>query len=186
MSEPVLFELEQQLRPLWLRAQSGDEVAYRLALSLCARRLRSYFRRRLAFNPDDVEDLVQETLLALHLKRGTYDNSVPVTAWLYAIARHKLTDQLRRLGRSGRLFESITDLSEDLHPAQDDEPMVGHDLEVLLRSLPDSQRQAIIDTKIEGLSVTESAAKQSVSESAVKVHVHRGLKRLIKLMQGKV
>lgn len=183
MTEPAQSELEQQLRPLWLRAQAGDEAAYRLALSLCARRLRAFFGRRLAAE-HDVEDLVQETLLALHLQRGTYDNSVPVTAWLHAIARHKLIDQLRRLGRSRRLFDSMDELPEELHPSHNAESTAGRDLEVLLQSLPPSQREAIIDTKIEGLSVTESAARRKVTESAVKVHVHRGLKRLAKLIQG--
>ncbi len=184
MTEQVQSDLEQQLRPLWLRAQAGDEEAYRLALGLCARRLRGFFGRRLAAQPHDVEDLVQETLLALHLQRGTYDNSVPVTAWLHAIARHKLIDQLRRLGRSRRLFDSMDELPEELHPSHNAESTAGRDLEALLQSLPPSQREAIIDTKIEGLSVTESAARRKVTESAVKVHVHRGLKRLAKLIQG--
>lgn len=184
MTEPAQSELEQQLRPLWLRAQAGDEAAYRLALGLCARRLRAFFARRLTAQPHDVEDLVQETLLALHLQRGTYDDSVPLTAWLHAIARHKLIDQLRRLGRRRRLFDSMDELPEELHPALDTEPTAGRDLEVLLQGLSLSQRLAIIDTKIEGLSVGESAARRNVSDSAVKVHVHRGLKRLAKLMQG--
>lgn len=184
MTEPAQTELEQQLRSLWLRAQAGDEAAYRLALGLCARRLRAFFGRRLATEPHDVEDLVQETLLALHLQRGTYDDSVPVTAWLHAIARHKLIDHLRRRGRSRRLFDSMDELPEELHPAHDAESSSGRDLEVLLQLLPASQRDAIVDTKIEGLSVTESAARRNVTESAVKVHVHRGLKRLARLMQG--
>lgn len=178
-------EFEQQLRPLWLSAQAGDEMAYRQALGLCARRLRGYFGRRLAADPHDVEDLVQETLLALHLQRGTYDNSVPVTAWLHGIARHKLIDQLRRRGRSRQLFEPLDDLPDDLHPVHDAESTAGRDLEVLFQSLPSAQRQAIVDTKIEGLSVPESARRRGVSESAVKVYVHRGLKSLAKLMQGK-
>jgi len=79
----------------------------------------------------------------------------------------------------------MDDLPEELHPALDAEPTAGRDLEVLLQALPLSQRQAIIDTKIEGLSVAESAARRHVTASAVKVHVHRGLKRLAKLIQGK-
>ena len=61
-------DIEGQLRPLWMRAQAGDEVAYRQALSLAAARLRGFFGRRLSGLPDEVEDLVQETLLALHLR----------------------------------------------------------------------------------------------------------------------
>ena len=198
MTKTTQNELEQQLRPLWLSAQAGDETAYRQALGLCAGRLRGYFGRRLAADPHEVEDLVQETLLALHLQRGTYDtllalhlqrgtydNSVPVTAWLHGIARHKLIDQLRRRGRSRQLFEPLDDVPDDLHPVHDAESTAGRDLKVLFQSLPSAQREAILDTKIEGLSVAESARRRGVSESAVKVYVHRGLRRLAKLLQGK-
>lgn len=82
-------DLEARLRPLWLAAQSGDERAYREALGLMATRLRAYFRRRMPTLLDDCEDLVQETLLAVHLQRGTYDPEFPVLAWMTAIARHK-------------------------------------------------------------------------------------------------
>jgi RNA polymerase sigma-70 factor, ECF subfamily len=185
MSKPTADELERQLRPLWLGAQAGDEVAYREALMLFAGRLRGYFRRRLSSDPHDVEDLVQETLLALHLQRGTYDDSVPVTAWLHGIARHKLIDQLRRRGRSAQLFEAMDDLPDAMHPVCDTETTAGRDLKLLLDTLPAAQQQAILDTKLEGLSVAEAALRQGVSESAVKVHVHRGLKRLAKLVSGK-
>jgi RNA polymerase sigma-70 factor (ECF subfamily) len=70
-------DFESVLKPLWLRAQSGDEAAYRQCLGMLAARLRGYLKRRLSGFPDEVEDLVQETLLALHLQRGTYDPSAP-------------------------------------------------------------------------------------------------------------
>ncbi len=183
MDKPALDALERQVRPLWLRAQAGDEAAYREALGHFARRLRGYFGRRLPGDAHTVEDLVQETLLAIHLHRGTYDNSGPVTAWLHGIARHKLIDQLRRQGQGHRWLEPIDDLPDDLQPVSDGDATASRDLHVLLNTLPASQRQAILDTKLEGLSVAEAARRQGVSESAVKVHVHRGLKRLAKLIQ---
>lgn len=73
-------DFEAALKPLWLRAQAGDEAAYREALLRIAARLRGYFARRLAALPEDVEDLVQETLLALHQQRGTYEPALPVSA----------------------------------------------------------------------------------------------------------
>jgi RNA polymerase sigma-70 factor, ECF subfamily len=185
MSKPEQDDVERQLRPLWLRAQAGDELAYRRALLLFAGRLRGYFGRRLSAAPHDVEDLVQETLLALHLQRGTYDDSVPVTAWLHGIARHKLVDHWRRQGRSRDLFEPLDNLPEELLSVDHVESTAGRDLDVLLQALPVAQRQAILDTKLEGLSIAESARRHGVTESAVKVYVHRGLKRLAKLMQGK-
>ncbi|MDE2276906.1 MAG: sigma-70 family RNA polymerase sigma factor [Burkholderiales bacterium] len=167
-----------------MRAQAGDEHAYREALTLVADRLRGYFSRRMAGALQEMEDLVQETLLALHLQRGTYDSAVPVTAWLHGIARHKLVDLWRRQGRSDRLFDSFDDLAEAEHPASSDEPTSRRDLARLLDALPPAQRQAIVDTKIEGLSVADAARRAGVSESAVKVSVHRGLKRLAQIIRG--
>ena len=92
-----------------LRAQAGDEAAYRVLLTELSERLRAYYRRRLTTQVSDAEDLVQETLLAIHNQRHTYDRSRPVTAWCYAIARYKLVDCLRRRGRREALTDSIDD-----------------------------------------------------------------------------
>jgi RNA polymerase sigma-70 factor, ECF subfamily len=70
--------------------------------------------------PDEVEDLVQETLLALHLQRGTYDPTLPVSAWVLAIARHKLVDLWRRRGRRDSLHDPLDDVDEQLLAAADD------------------------------------------------------------------
>ncbi len=177
-------DVEQRLRPLWQQAQAGDDPAYARVLGVMAQRLRGYFRRRMADAPQDVEDLVQETLLAVHLQRGTFDATMPVTAWLHAIARHKLVDLWRRKGRGGVVFEPLDDLSELEHTAAPDAAEPARDLAVLLRQLPAAQRRAIVDTKLEGMSVAEAARAAGVSESAVKVNVHRGLRRLARLIRG--
>jgi RNA polymerase sigma-70 factor (ECF subfamily) len=169
---------ESVLRPLWMRAQSGDEAAYRESLERIAQRLRGYLRRRLSGLPDDVEDLVQETLLALHLQRATYDPKLPVSAWVLAIARHKLVDLWRRRGRRENLHDTLDDVDENLLVAVVEEGQPQHDLAQLLQSLPEAQRMAILLTKVEGLSVIEAAARTGASVSAIKVQVHRGLKRL--------
>ena len=178
-------DFEAALKPLWLRAQAGDEAAYREALLRIAARLRGYFARRLAALPDDVEDLVQETLLALHQQRGTYEPALPVSAWVHAIARHKLVDLLRRHGRREALNDPLDELPEHRHPAAiADERPAQRDLAVLLGRLPAAQRLAIELTRIEGLSVAEAAQRGGVSVSAIKVQVHRGLQRLSRLVQG--
>jgi RNA polymerase sigma-70 factor (ECF subfamily) len=176
-------DVESRLRPLWRAAQAGDEAAYARALELMADRLRAYFRRRLSEAPQDVEDLVQETLLAVHLQRGTFDATMPVTAWLHAIARHKRVDHWRRSGRGAVIVESFDDLDESAHPAA---PAAAptRDLAVLLDRLPPAMRRSIVATKIEGLTVAEAAHAQGVSESAVKVNVHRGLQKLARLIRG--
>ena len=176
-------DVEARLRPLWLLAQAGDEAAYRAALRLIATRLRSFFAWRLLAWPDDVEDLVQETLLALHLQRGSYDASVPVGAWVFAIARHKLVDLWRRRGRREALHEPLDELREDQHPAAPDEQPARRDLMLLLESLPQAQRLAIALMKIEGLSAAEASTRCGVSVAALKVQVHRGLKKLAALVR---
>ncbi len=173
-------DFESVLKPLWLRAQSGDEGAYRQCLGMLATRLRGYLKRRLSGLPDEVEDLVQETLLALHLQRGTYDPSVPVSAWTMAIARHKLVDLWRRRGRRDDLHD---DVDEQMLAAAPDDGGARRDLAVLLTALPDAQRQAIVLTKLEGLSIAEAASRTGASEAAIKVQVHRGLKRLAALVR---
>jgi RNA polymerase sigma-70 factor (ECF subfamily) len=176
-------DFESALRPLWMRAQSGDDAAYRQCLVMLAGRLRAYLKRRLSAIPDEVEDLVQETLLALHLQRGTYDPALPVSAWAFAIARHKLVDLWRRRGRRDSLHDSIDDVDEHLLMAEPDDGGARRDLKVLLQDLSDAQRQAIVLTKLEGLSITQAAERTGVSESAIKVQVHRGLKRLAALVR---
>lgn len=177
-------DFELRLKPLWLRAQAGDEAAYRQSLALLASRLRAYLRRRLAAYPDEVEDLVQETLLALHLQRGTYEPSLPVSAWAVAIARHKLVDLWRRRGRRDDLHDAIDDVDERLLASEPEEAGTRRDLQTLLQALPQAQQQAIVLTKLEGLSVAEAATRTGTSESAIKVQVHRGLKRLAALVRG--
>ena len=171
-------DFESGLKPLWLRAQSGDAAAYRLCLELLSARLRGFFKRRLVGLPDAVEDLVQETLLALHLRRGTYDPELPVTAWVLAIARHKLVDLWRRRGRRDALHDPIDDVAERFLAVDPEDGGAKRDLDALLRELPPAQQRAIVLTKIEGLSVAEAATRTGASESAIKVQVHRGLKRL--------
>jgi RNA polymerase sigma-70 factor, ECF subfamily len=171
-------DFESVLKPLWLRAQAGDEEAYRACLVQIAKRLRAFLRGRMRSVPDDVEDLVQETLLALHIQRGTYDPTLPVSAWVFAIARHKLVDLWRRRGRQDALHDPIDDVDESLLHANAPRASAQRDLDQLLRTLPDAQRVAIVLTKVEGLSVAEAAQRTGASESAIKVQVHRGLKRL--------
>lgn len=176
---PTLEAREHRLRDLMVAAQRGDAAAYADFLRELASLLRGFFRRRLTQLPDEVEDLVQETLLAVHNKRHTYEPQQPVTAWLHAIARYKLIDLLR--ARSGR--EALHEPLDDEHAAlvTDAEPAAleaRRDLAVLLAELPDKQRLPIQYVKIEGLSVAQTAQRTGLSESAVKVGVHRGLKAL--------
>jgi RNA polymerase sigma-70 factor, ECF subfamily len=180
---PALDERQDRLRALLVAAQHGDGQAYAGFLRELTPYLRAYFRRRLQTLPDDVEDLVQETLLAVHNARHTYDAGHPVSAWVYAIARYKMVDLLR--GRAGRealhdpLDEEGAELLTEAEPAAAE---ARRDLRVLLQQLPDRQRLPIEYVKIEGLSVAEAAQRTGLSESAVKVGIHRGLRMLAALI----
>lgn len=191
MSHPSEFtfktatdDFESQLKPLWLQGNQGNAKAYTAALELIASRLRRFYIRRLQNLPDEVEDLVQETLLALHLQRGTYDDSLPVSSWMYSIARHKLVDLWRRRGRKESLNDSFDEMDESEHPIADTEMAASRDLNVLLNRLPEAQQQAILLTKIEGLSMEEASARSGVSVAALKVQVHRALKKLAELVRN--
>lgn len=181
---PITDEFEASLRPLWEQARAGDEAAYRAALQRIAARVRAYLRRRMTGAVDEVEDLVQETLLALHLQRGTYDPGQPVGAWVLAIARHKLVDLWRRRGRREALHDPLDDVDESALAQPEPEASARRDLVRLLDELPAAQRDAIVLTKIDGLSVAEAAARTGASVSAIKVQVHRGLKKLAALVRS--
>lgn len=185
-SAPPQDDFELSLKTLWIRAQSGDNAAYREALSKIAQRLRRFYGRRLQALPDEVEDLVQETLLALHIQRGTYDETLPVSSWVFAIARHKLVDLWRRRGRRDNFNDSLDELTEDQHPFTQEELPSKRDLAVLLEQLPALQRQAILLTKIEGLSMIEASERSGISVAALKVQVHRGLKQLTALVRSEI
>jgi RNA polymerase sigma-70 factor (ECF subfamily) len=176
---------EEHLRELLVRGLAGDTAAYRAFLQEVAGRLRAFLRKRLMQLPDEVEDLVQETLLAVHLKRHTYDVRQPLTAWVHAIAKYKLIDLLRRRGSRDRITASLDDEIEALAVSDVDAADARLDLRELLEELPERQRLPIIHMKLQGLSVAEAARATGMSESAVKVGVHRGLKALAAKIRGR-
>lgn len=174
---------EDTLKSLFVAGLDGDAKAYRAALDLLSRYLRAFLRKRLAARPGDVEDLLQESLLAIHLHRHTYDTQQLFTPWAYTITRHKLIDYTRRHLRTQAPLDSL-DESHELLAAEDDHAHEAHrDVHRLLDQLPDRHRLPILHTKLEGLSVAEAAALTGMSESAIKIGVHRGLKALAALMQ---
>jgi RNA polymerase sigma-70 factor (ECF subfamily) len=170
--------IEERLRELLIRGLDGEAAAYHVFLMELSAHLRAFFRKRLASLPDDVEDLVQETLLAIHNQRQTYNADLPLTAWVHAIARYKLVNLLRRRARRELLTDPLDDERDFLSSTDSDAAEARRDLGKLLDRLPDRQRLLIVHTKLEGLSVTETAQLTGMSESAVKVGVHRGLKAL--------
>lgn len=176
---------EARLRELLVCGLSGDRPAYHLFLQEMSTHLRAYFRHRLGGLPDDVEDLVQEVLLAVHIQRHTYDPAQPVTAWIHAIARYKMVDLLRRRGRHEACNVPLDEESDLLESTDNDAGDARRDVIQLLEQLPDRQRLPIQHVKLDGLSVAEAARLTGMSQSAVKVGVHRGLKALAAKIGGR-
>ncbi len=177
-------DAETVLRSLLLRGLDGDAVAYRTFLQKLSVHLRAFLGRRLYGWPDEVEDLVQECLLAMHNQRHTYQSDQPLTAWVHAIARYKMIDLLRaKQGREALhvpLDDELAVFAESTEEASD----ARRDIGTLLRTLPDRHRLPIEQVKLQGLSVAEAARRTGMSESAVKVGIHRGLKALALKMRG--
>ena len=178
-----LDDFDAGLRPLWLRAQSGDKAAYRDPPTLIAARLRACFRPCVQGWPDDLAEWVPETLLALHLQRGTFDPTLPVSARVQAVARHKRVDRWRRRGRHEALREPLDDVGEHAPDSLDNEEGgTRRDLAKLQQTLPEAQRLAITLTKRDGPSLVEAAQRTGASASVTRVQVHCGPKRLAALV----
>lgn len=172
-------DIEQQLAADMRSAQSGCRVAYaRLlgAISASFPTLAAAELRRFGLTSHDADDVLQEVLLAVHLKRHTWRPDRPFTPWLRAIVRHKVVDFVRRRGR--RAERTIEDLP-DIFAAPSAEPRVeGANIERLLVGLPSRQRAVIEEVALGGASVAETASKLQMSHGAVYVAFHRALAKL--------
>jgi RNA polymerase sigma factor (sigma-70 family) len=170
---------EMELKALMLASLDGNAGAYRSLLDRLSSRLRAYYKGKLGRvgrGATEAEDLVQEVLLAIHLKRHTYDTGELFTPWVYTIARYKLIDYLRRTrtAASVPIDEGAEVLAQDDHAQAES----SRDVRILLGRLPQKVRCSIECVKLEGLSVAEAAVRCGISESGVKINIHRGLRAL--------
>jgi RNA polymerase sigma-70 factor (ECF subfamily) len=176
--------LEIELKALMLASLDGDAASHRALLDRLSRRLRAYYKGKLARfgrGAAEAEDLVQEAILAIHFKRHTYDPTEPLTPWVHAIARYKLIDFLRRTRRS---ISDVPIEQADAIMAHDDNVAAEstYDVRRLMERLPKNMRCAIEAVKLDGLSIAEAAQRCGISEPGVKVSIHRGLKALASLI----
>lgn len=171
-------DVEGELKALMLRGLAGDAAAHGRLLSELAGHLRRYYARRLGEGAADVEDLVQEALLAIHMKRATYDPDRPFTPWAYGLARYKLLDHWRRIGV--RRTAPIEEAESLFEPADIEPGAVNLDLETALDGLNPRSRELVRDVKLQGLSMEEASAKTGMSVTAVKVAVHRAMQAMMK------
>lgn len=167
-------------------AIAGNEPAYRTLLEDLARLLRGAVRRGFAgvgVARDDVEDVVQDTLLAIHLKRHTWDAAMPLGPWVLAIARNKMIDDLRRRGRRPEVPIDLTqfDIEGDDQQASID----AQDVARILNGLSDRNRDIVQSISIDGHSARDVADRLGMTEVAVRVALHRTLKALADTYQEK-
>ena len=177
-------EQERQSASLMRLAQAGDQVAYASLLVLLTSTTRQFARARLGAVPW-IDDVVQETLLAVHRARQTYDPGRPFAPWFYAVASSRLIDVMRRERRV-----TSREIPGDVLP---DPPIAGGtapdeiDVEAIhaaVAALPARQREVIESLKFRDQSVREVAGRLSMTESAVKVTAHRGYRALKRLLGG--
>lgn len=168
------------------KAIAGDEAAYKRLLSDLAVALRASVRRGfsgIAARPSEVEDVVQESLLAIHLKRHTWDQSKPIGPWIMAITRNKIIDDLRRKGR--RTEVPIDTMLEILEDEGHEDAIHAHDVERVLSGLNGRNREIVQAISIDGHSAQDVAQKLGMTEVAVRVALHRSLKALVATYQEK-
>ena len=159
----------------------GDCAAYHRLLLLLTPALRRAIRSRAQTVGLDAEDVVQEVLLALHLKRNTWIRGTPVAPWVAAIARNKLIDAHRRRGR--RMEISIDSVVDTLRSDDADDDDRSHDLERGLGRSDERQRQVLHAVSLEGYTAREAALRLDMTEVAVRVTLHRALKSLATLFR---
>lgn len=166
-------------------ALGGDEGAYKRLLADLSRALRAVVRRGfsgLSPAPGDVEDVVQDVLLAIHLKRHTWDQDKPLGPWVVAIARNKMIDDLRKRGR--RTEVTIDGLLDVLEAGGHEDAIHAHDVGRMLASLSGRNREIVQAISIDGHSAREVADRLGMTEVAVRVALHRSLKALSDTFAG--
>jgi RNA polymerase sigma factor (sigma-70 family) len=164
----------------WMRAAiDGDAFAYRRFLESVTPFLRGTVAKRcsqLGIPRAEVEDIVQNVLLAIHIKRGTWDPSRPIGPWLAAFARNKVIDAFRNRRRGINI--PIDDVLETLASTDVVADSEAHGIERMLANLKHVQRSIVMSISVHGESVTQTASRLGMSEGAVRVALHRAIKSL--------
>lgn len=176
-------DTQERQRAAWMAAaQGGDRLAYERVLAASVSLVRSVARRQ-GVPVDQLDDVVQETLLTVHRVRHTYDPARSYDAWLAALAARRAIDALRSLGRRGRR-EVHDEFAYDMHPDVDDATAAtereqeAHRLREAIALLPPGQREAIEQLGLKEHSLAEAAVQTGRQTGALKVNLHRAMKAL--------
>lgn len=165
-------------------ANRGDGAAYARLLRAMTPVLRAVIRARgAALGREGCEDVLQEVLLAIHLKRQSWREDLPLRPWLYAVARHKVADAFRARGRR---VELPVEVFAEVLPAPDGgDPMAGRDLEALLARIDPRAAEIVRSVGVAGDSAAEIGARLGMTDGAVRVALHRAMKALARLGEGR-
>ena len=170
----------QRFADLMRSAQDGDGKAYLELLRAITPMLRAAARRQLpVYHRQDVEDVVQDILMSLHVARATYDPERPFVPWLMGIARNRIADAIRRQARRAAHEQTVEQVPETFFdPGANMSADVYRDPEALRRAiddLPRQQRRAMELLKLREMSLKEAAAVSGTSVGALKIAVHRAM-----------
>lgn len=161
-------------------ANAGDGRAYARFLEAVVPVVRGIVRARGgALGASGCEDVVQEVLLGIHLKRHTWRDGEPVRPWLYAIVRYKVADAFR--ARGSRVDLPVEDFADVLAAPPDADPTERGDLLRVIGALEPRAAEIVRAIGLDGASIAETGARLGMTEGAVRVALHRGLKRLAEL-----
>lgn len=187
MTEDIATEIdsdEQRWSALMRSAQAGHESDYRELLTELTQVVRRYLSSRFG-RTEFVDDCVQECLMAIHEARHSYDAGRAFRPWFFAIVRYKAIDALRGQRRRHDLKAQQDHEQQSVTEAVETNTLEAQMVSgYLLKALSPEYRDAIILTKLRGYSVTEAAARLHISESALKVRIHRGIRRLKRLVEA--
>lgn len=169
---------DQLLGELMKEAQDGNETSYHTLLSEVYMFLESYLNSKV-YNKSQVDDVLQEVLLAVHNSRHTFDASKSFMSWLLAIAHYKIADSLRLQfkQKNQELEDSIVDTKSDVLNSLIDNQSL-HILHQAISELDEKPKKVITLLKLEGLKISEVAVKLNLSESNVKIIAHRACQGL--------
>ena len=181
ISSKLTREDEERWKQMLLKASEGDKIVYEQLLAEMYEYLLLFCRRHL-YSPEMLEDCVQESLLAIHKAKHTFDMAKPFGPWFFTIVRHKIIDQYRKNKRQNER-ESLGPDYEQVVSSSAFGFDFAEEIRNLLPKLNPLYREIFELTKLDNKPISEVAKLLNISESAVKVRAHRGSKALRKLIE---
>jgi RNA polymerase sigma factor (sigma-70 family) len=187
--------MDEALRKQWKMAEQDQRISE--AIDREHQRLRNFIRRHVS-DPGDAEDVLQDVFAELVEAYRMMRPVEKVTAWLFRVARNRITDLFRRKKREALPNEPATMVEdgaalgwEDLLPSSDAGPEAAYarsvlleELDAALEELPSEQREAFIAHELLGYSFKELAAQGGVSVNTLLSRKHYAVLHLRQRLQA--